>query len=279
MQFVRPFKEFDPKKGKLNKTIPPVIDFYLAKSREILASRTYEEIDFALATVNYLLEGGRELLSANQKKRNDEIEKNSEAIVDSSIFDEIHKAILAKSDSFTPASYLFSIYCSGEIAIENQSNFKDAGWAEYFAVLALASIGELVAASADALHPAEISSRSGEIAEAIAYANVLSNASSLDSTTAKAVLRLSAQQGGISTNQAFNDAKADYLDWFDDNYGLSVPSSEVNFTDAAEYFYSETLEPLIQQDYKHPLAAQKRTNAIRMLQTALRKKRADIGAG
>jgi len=71
VQFIQPFKNFDPISGKLSNTIPPVIKYYLEIAREILVNRNYDEIDYAISTVNYLLDGGSELLTKLNSDKDD----------------------------------------------------------------------------------------------------------------------------------------------------------------------------------------------------------------
>ena len=270
MQFIRPFKNFDPINGELRENTPPVIHYYLKIARELLVNRNLNEIEYAISTINYLLHGGRELFGNSNLNKEDEIANND---IKTTSIEEVWDQIHSDSKHFTPSSLLYSIYRNIDIEIDGQEDFKNAKWAEYFAALALAEIAELHEADFSSLHITEISSRSSEIAEAIAFAKTSSDLANLAGKSSHEVLSLVGSKGGIETNREFNNVKDDYFLWFDEEYGADVEDDKVNFTAAARKYYNELVRPMIKENDKHPMAAQKEENALRMLRTALRERR------
>ena len=270
MQFIRPFKNFDPINGELRENTPPVIHYYLKIARELLVNRNLNEIEYAISTINYLLHGGRELFGNSNLNKEDEIANND---IKTTSIEEVWDQIHSDSKHFTPSSLLYSIYRNIDIEIDGQDDFPNADWSEYFAVLALAEIAELQETDISSLHMAEISSRSAEIAEVIAYAKTFLELKNLESKSTRTILSLNASKGGIKSNKAFNDTKGEYIDWFKNEYCSGKNESEINFSEAARHFYRLRIKPLIDNDDKHPLAVQKKENALRMLKTTLRQHR------
>lgn len=148
MQFIGSFTTFDPINGyfvgsndkllkstaaiaKNNASWPLILDWMAGRAQTIVHGRARQEIDNALATINYVFYLATEKIAG----KDDSTDPIQQIVGKLSVSDSI------SSEVFTPARLLKSQVPAFDIT--NDKHFVNAKWSEYFAVLALAILGDI----------------------------------------------------------------------------------------------------------------------------------------
>lgn len=113
--------DFDLLTGELPAELRPYFGDQVRRARKILKDRTEEEVEYALDSLEWMLKSGMQTLFAN-------------AIIEEEEFPEGRFINNAKALK----------YLDQEYDISDQADFPDATWAEYFAILTLSYIPELM---------------------------------------------------------------------------------------------------------------------------------------
>lgn len=244
MKIPSPFNHFDPMDGA-----PPTVGginlgYITTRARKILKNRDSAAIKYAMTTLNWILhQEDRELILQTMKNRNEDVSYLSPTLI---------------------LRYQMQLF-----DISDQAEFNHAAWAEYFAILSLALVGNVYRAplalrTNKNLSEAEISLRFREYAgqlctdamEAICFAEMLIEKTEQPGTNdVGSRTRLADAYDDILAFDRREQLKADFLTFF-------LAHSFKNFMEAART-YLEQLSP----DKK---AAMQDSTAMATLTDALR---------
>ena len=141
MQFKDPFRQFHPIAGKLYGPFPLIVFDMVERARKIIKGRTLDEINFAVNTINYLIhKADVDRAGLSYVLKHDSNDNEIKKIKFNQFVDEFFK--LQDSERlFSPARSLLEQINNSDIS--DQDSFPKAKWEEYFAILALAAIGEM----------------------------------------------------------------------------------------------------------------------------------------
>ena len=235
MQFINPFQQFNPIKGDLKGPFPIILGDMVKRARNIVKGRTLEEIEYAVSTINYLL---------NKAEYSSEIK------------------------FFGPAQLLLERI--KEFDLSNQDSFPKAKWEEYFAILALAAIGELYWCYKE---EDEITFATIGLAVEAMEALTIAAASDLAIPELEDGLRkqisLRNRKNAILQHAVVNAWKPKFRDWCYNVYLPSLGNEQPTKRGAARLFKEEFMDPLIKEDQALELADQ--TDLVRTLADSLPK--------
>ncbi len=254
MQFINPFQEFHPIKGSINSNLPIILNFIAETARKIIKDRKIEEISYALSTINYLLV--------------DDIDSD---VINESIETASHALPALAEESLTPATAL--MLRMDDFDISNQDLFPAAKREEYFAILALAALGELnwiyhlnketslatVGLAAEAM-------------EALAVAESLTTPQPIQSleTAVREKISLQNRRAAIKRHSAYNELKARFIRYYLEEYLPNLKGREPNKSEAARRFVQEIVMPEAAADPESPFNDRKPKQIVRTLLDALR---------
>ena len=73
MQFIDPFREFDPINGELKGPFPPILSDIVNRARKFVDGRSRKQIEFAVSSINYILNyiHQSEIAETNQNNESD----------------------------------------------------------------------------------------------------------------------------------------------------------------------------------------------------------------
>ena len=254
MQFINPFQDFDPVKGSFNSNLPVILNFIAERARKIIKGRKTEEISYALSTINYLLL--------------DDIDSD---VIDESLETAGHTPAALAEESLTPAAAL--MLRMDDFDISNQDLFPAAKPEEYFAILALAALGELnwiyhlnteVSVATVGL--------AAEAMEALAVAESLTTREPIQNLENAVREKISVQnrEAAIKRHSAYNDLKAQFIQYYIEEYLPTVKGGKPNRSEAARRFVDEFDLSEIAGDLKSLFYDRGREQMIRTLLDALR---------
>ncbi len=254
MQFINPFQDFDPIKGLFNSNLPFILNFIAERARKIIKDRKIEEISYALSTINYLLV--------------DDIDSD---VINESIEIADHVLPALAEESLTPATAL--MLRMDDFDISNQDLFPAAKREEYFAILALAALGELnwiydlnkeVSVATVGL--------AAEAMEALAVAESLTTLEPVQSLDEAVREKISLQNSlaAIKRHSAYNDLKARFIRYYLEDYLPNLEGREPNKTEAVKRFVRAVVYPEAAADPESPFNDRKLKQIVRTLLDALR---------
>ncbi len=240
--FSDPFKNSNPKTGKLTLDFPAGVEITIEKAREILQSRSARDIGAGLSIIEAMVRG--ENVSRS-------VETGDAAVDPKSRLTglDLIAAELAESKPDTPAERL-------QVALQHVSDSAMAGYsrAELFAILALALIWDteesFLQDPDELVMPKVIAGIVGEAAEAITLATLdrkIADARSAQSRTALA-----------ARSQDLTYWRPRYAEWYETEYLPNLDGAPEHRTAASEQFYEEVLVPAAKAEAckpePHPMA-------------------------
>ena len=254
MQFINPFEVFHPIKGSFNSNLPVILDFIAERARRIIKDRKIEEISYALSTINYLLL--------------DDIDSD---VINESIEIAGHVLPALAEESLTPATAL--MLRMDDFDISNQDLFPEAKREEYFAILALAALGELnwiyhlnkeVSVATVGL--------AAEAMEALAVAESLTTIEPIQDVEKAVREKISLQNrlAAIKRHSAYNELKARFIQYYLEDYLPTVEGGKPNRSEAARRFVWDIILPEVADDPESPFKNREPEQMIRTLLDALR---------
>ncbi|MCG8093636.1 MAG: hypothetical protein JAZ17_08410 [Candidatus Thiodiazotropha endolucinida] len=298
-----PFENFDPKISHPTQHYLDVLTSVLIETRQILYERSRSDIEFIADSISYMLDQ-YEPLEINAD-RLVELEKKNKEEVDEVFRKQLFEDVEPEKDPAFPVREVYSRFdhpflgpCAalntmvGYYEIKNQPELENAKWSEYFAVLALALIGESTSIpkviskdiKKDKINDfyRESFNISYFVIEAMKASSVANKFRTLESGVeqikqiaeeqVKQKVHLSQQLGGIKRHAENNRVKSNFIRFCENSFIPALNNDEkLNITAAAREFYEEFLEDHAPDKYKDPDGAFKhRENTLRMLTTAWR---------
>jgi hypothetical protein len=130
------FHYFDPLKGEIPSVEGFPLDSLVKRARHLLKGRRRKEIDYALASLLWMIDQGRTRTLVHQVET---------GLLDWEVQDYAERASLSEAQVLLHHMRGFDI--------TGQPNLKQANWPEYFATLTLAYIGNMVVCQQEALTP------------------------------------------------------------------------------------------------------------------------------
>lgn len=264
MQFINPFQQFDPIKGELKGPFPIILNDMVKRARILIKGRTLDEIEFAVFTINYLLsrpESGADLKDDNKV--------NVLETVDLDKF--ISKFLKSQHESmqFSPARVLLNQIKDSNIF--DQELFPKAKWEEYFAILALAAIGEMYW-----IYKKDREITIGTVGLAVEAMEALTIAEApnlaiptLDKSLRKEI-SLKNRESAILQHAELNAWKPKFHDWCDNVLLPRLGDEKPTRRGAARLYKKEVLDPLIEAGKAPGLKDQK--DVVRTLAESLPEK-------
>lgn len=254
MQFINPFQEFHPIKGSFNSNLPIILNFIAERARKIIKDRKTEEISYALSTINYLLL--------------DDIDSD---VISESIETAGQTLPALAEESLTLAAAL--MLRMEDLDISNQDLFPAAKQEEYFAILALAALGELnwIYHLIKEVSVATVG-LAAEAMEALAVAESLATLEPIQSLDEAVREKISLQNklAAIKRHSAYNDLKARFIRYYLDDYLPTVEGGNPNRSEAARRFVHEIFLSESAGDPESLIYDRGREQMIRTLLDALR---------
>jgi hypothetical protein len=254
MQFLGSFNTFDPIDGYfvrpydklLELTDAPtenndekslIFDSMAARARAVLVNRTSGEISEILSAINWLLSTAYEDESA---ANDDPDDLELRAFVKRELQVDISQGF------YTPASLLKTI--SPVINVEGVEQFSNATWKECFAVIALATLGDIHRVLGTNGHlPASTVALAAEAMEALALAEGPARSpDELDQPLRKQI-SLRNQQSAITGHAAVNAWKEKFCNWVANEHIPSLHEQVLNRRAAAKLFIATHIAPALRE--------------------------------
>ena len=254
MQFINPFQDFDSIKGSFDSNLPIILNCIAERARTIIGDRKAEEISYALSTINYLLV--------------DDIDSD---VINESIEIAGHTLPAHVEESLTPAAAL--MLRMDDFDISNQDLFPAAKREEYFAVLALAALGELnwIYHLNKEISVATVG-LAAEAMEALAVAESLTTQQPLQNVERAVREKISLQNrlAAIKRHSAYKELKARFIRYYLEDYLSNLEGREPNKTEAAKSFVRDVVCREAAADSESPFNDRKPKQIVRTLLDALR---------
>jgi len=250
MQFIGSFRTFDPIDGYFrsedrsvvviadheyyensSSIFPVVLDSMADRAREIIAGRTRDEINAALDTVNFMLYlSVHEILDVDGETTS--IERVENGVIAGLIVD----------GAYTPAQLLKSQIPLYDITGNDQ--LRNAKWEEYFAVLALAALGDIhrFRQLDGTLSDASV----GWAAQSMEALVIAENPALLvegQNQLVKEQMRIRNQRSAIRGHAELNEWKQRFREWVGQGYLPNLQGKRPNKRDAARQFKSLVVDP------------------------------------
>ncbi|MCF8719441.1 hypothetical protein J2S31_000339 [Nitrospina gracilis Nb-211] len=219
------------------------LEYIANKARSILKGRKRKELDYAIKTVNWIME----MADIN----NDPIEfvsTKSPSTKDREIPAKSVKIEIGNDETNTSAYYSPAMMLLNEIGkydISNQTEFPNAIYAEYFAIMALAIIEVLIKELKNPMHASQIGDEDPEInkyycfnhfllnaMEAVSFAEIFNNQEKLKVLVekgAKKQISLRNQEAAIKRHEITNEIKEDFREFYLENLHLTKAAAARNF--------------------------------------------------
>ena len=303
IQILSPFEHFDPLDGLPCHHFFEEATLIASRARRLLKGRSREQILYMVETINYMfdyrdpfrvqLERLLQKETMNQEAFDEELkiskEENNGIGRKAGL---VRTRLQANPDhSFLTATQVLKM--SMEIFdISDQAKLLKARWFEYFAVLALALIGEsqlypnwitrdqdIDEHFQDLLKGRHVGHYMLDAMDSVGYAERIRDQEerkdSVQDEVEKKVqekIRLNGREGGVKGHAETNRIKRDFIRFVEESYLPALPPGEkLNKTAAAREFYDEFLAdkaPNPETDFDS--AFKHKENWIRLLNTALR---------
>ena len=251
MQFINPFQQFDPIKGELKGRFPIILNDMFERARKIIKSRTLVEINYAVSTINYLL--------YKAESDSDLKDNNKVSVIETGDLNKfINKFVKSQYESmqFSPARVLLNQIKESDLY--DQDSFPKAKWEEYFAVLALAAIGEMYwIYKEDPVITIGTVGLAVEAMEAITIAEAPDLAIPTLNKGLKKQISLKNSENAIRGHAALNAWKPDFHIFYKTDYLSGLGDNTPNKREAARLFKKKFMDSKIKAGQAPELEEQK----------------------
>lgn len=268
MQFIKPFRQFHPINGELDGPFPLIVFDIVERARKLIKGRTTDEINYAVNTINYLIHkadvdraGLSEVLKQNS---NDNVIKKIDL---EQFFDEFFK-LQDNERQFSPARSLLEQIDNSDLS--DQGSFPKAKWEEYFAILALAAIGEMYwIYKEDPEITIDIGWLAVEAMEALTIAEAPKLAIPTHNKSLRRRISLRNRENAIRQHEAVNAWKQKFHKWVKEEFLPNLGDEEPTKRGAARAYKRQVLDELIKEGRAPELKDQ--IDAVRTLAESLPK--------
>ena len=247
MQFLSPFRIFDPLKGQIEAPLPTVLNNVANRARKFVKSRSLIEINYAVTTNNYLFfvaEYGDYLPeNEDQTLKLEELgQKIKYKHLSSVIFTIEFNGGPPKSIYISAAQLLLQQIQSADIL--DQEYFPRAKWEEYLAVFALSAIGRLCSLyERDGEISEEIVILAGAAIEAITIAEAPTSSIPALDEGYRQQISLKGHQNAMLRYQDLEPVKESFQSFYDNEYRPSLGDESPVKQRAAELFIRHHADP------------------------------------
>ena len=246
MQFIKPFRQFHPINGELDGPFPLIVFDIVERARKLIKGRTTDEINYAVNTINYLIHKAdvdRAGLSGILKQ--DSNDNEIKEIKFNQFIDEFSK-LQDNERLFSPARSLLEQINNSDIS--DQDSFPKAKFEEYFAILALAAIGEMYW-----IYKEDPESTIGtdwlavEAMEALTIAEAPKLVIPVHDKSLANKISLRNSKNAILQHAAVNAWKPKFHTWVKDDYLPNLSDEEPTKRGAARAYKRQVLDKLIKE--------------------------------